>query len=141
MVAAKREKQKQKYKHRTIAYNSSMQYQHGIFTTSKTVIYHYIITLLVLHLLWQLAQFNPKTVAEASECNSSRKFKAELLLATFNNFLLVELNNFMKSLFITKSRDDICDLIGQIDNFLLLIISIYSVPNIVEIGQHMYALQ
>jgi len=35
MEAAKREKRKHKYRHRTIAYKSSMQYQHGICTIVK----------------------------------------------------------------------------------------------------------
>jgi len=48
-----------------------------------------------------MAEFNQKTVGEANEANT-REFKAELFLAMFNIFISVELNNFMKDLFITK---------------------------------------
>ena len=56
-----------------------------------------------------MAEFDQKTVDEASEANSS-KFKDTLFLTMFNIiiFISVELNNFIKHLFTTKSGDKIC---------------------------------
>ena len=48
-----------------------------------------------------------KQFSEASEGDTG-KLKAELFSAMFSVSVLF--NNFMKNLFITKSRDDICDL-------------------------------